>query len=482
MSGKPRQRLTVFLSSLFLIFCFLLNFLFFETFSVGAQEKLKIFPQFSFIDSFSNGESWKNSGAVFSCDLSEEAVFNEFNRNNSSYPLEDWENESAILNYQTLADLIEETSEESTSTSTTTEETSTSTEAEKATSSENFLTPETSAATEKIIKEEPCSSAIIFSGFLFSDNFKENKIKDAKLKLSLGARGEAGDKLIIKYNYQGSWRDIVQLNLENEISNSLNGKYFVYNLPSFEDWQELENLKIKLIYQTENCFKNHYVFLDAVWLEAEVSEEKSITEIVEGEGFSGAVEVIKDEIIFKMDQQKKKFFVKEENNIYFSDNNPDTSLEDQFGVFWRGEYRWNGYNNILQESDLFWIWENAGNSLKGKTELSSCPIGIEYFWEGNKLKSNIFAVNKTEYPIEDLTYKFRIRYPSEFSLNENELLLSNKKNNISFELDSRAENKFLKNFTILFDKNYYSAVDLSIFVGTMESGEYSEAEIILFSK
>jgi len=37
--------------------------------------------------------------------------------------------------------------------------------------------------------------------------------------------------------------------LENEISNNLNGGYFLYALPVFESWEDLNNLKIRFTYQ-----------------------------------------------------------------------------------------------------------------------------------------------------------------------------------------------------------------------------------------
>ena len=80
---------------------------------------------------------------------------------------------------------------------------------------------------------------------------KNSKIKLVQLKLSLAGKGsagppagEAGERLIIDYFYQNVWHNLAKFDLESEISNSLNGGYFVYGLPIFENWDDLNDLRI----------------------------------------------------------------------------------------------------------------------------------------------------------------------------------------------------------------------------------------------
>ena len=55
---------------------------------------------------------------------------------------------------------------------------------------------------------------------------------------------------MIEYQSDGSWQRAGEITFDKEVSNALNGGYFLYALPVFEDWQDLENLKIKFTYST----------------------------------------------------------------------------------------------------------------------------------------------------------------------------------------------------------------------------------------
>ena len=101
----------------------------------------------------------------------------------------------------------------------------------------------------------------------------DTKIKFVHLRLSLAAKGEVGDKLIVDYFYQDIWQNLEIFNLENEISNDLNGGYFLYGLPIFQNEEELKNLKIRFIYLSEvEQTSLAQIFLDGIWLEMETEE------------------------------------------------------------------------------------------------------------------------------------------------------------------------------------------------------------------
>jgi len=155
---------------------------------------------------------------------------------------------------------------EATTTETTTEATTTETVAVPDTASQEKHEP---AVQEKEMRR----SVLILSDFSLPE-IEKAKIKLVQLRMSLAGRGKAGDKLIIDYYYQDLWRGLAEINLEKEISNKLNGGYFLYGLPVFEKWEDLANLEIRFTYlkQQETSDKKQEVYLDAVWLEVEKEE------------------------------------------------------------------------------------------------------------------------------------------------------------------------------------------------------------------
>ncbi len=70
---------------LILVVVFTITFLFFQNFSAKAQEQIKIIPAFFSSYSSVGKAGWQNPEAVFSHDLGQEAVFEEFNIENSAY-------------------------------------------------------------------------------------------------------------------------------------------------------------------------------------------------------------------------------------------------------------------------------------------------------------------------------------------------------------------------------------------------------------
>ncbi|HXK32065.1 MAG TPA: hypothetical protein VJ378_01155, partial [Candidatus Paceibacterota bacterium] len=116
------------------------------------------------------------------------------------------------------------------------------------------------------------SNSLELSNFSVPEDLKGNEINNAQIRMSLAGKGNVGDKLIIDYYSQDSWQNLAEFNLENEISNNLNGGYFLYALPIFENWEDLEELQIKFTYQQKEKSDAQQVFIDAVWLELEYKE------------------------------------------------------------------------------------------------------------------------------------------------------------------------------------------------------------------
>ncbi|MDO8436243.1 MAG: hypothetical protein Q7S82_02560, partial [bacterium] len=188
------------------------------------------------------------------------------------------------------------------------------------TSTEASVTEELPIEVAAEIKEQ--SSVLILSDFSVPEESSKDKIiKNVQLRLSLAGKGEAGDRLIIDYSFQpcppeeqnnfcGDWQNLGEFNLEDEISNALNGGYFLFALPIFENWDDLNNLKVRFTYvgQQVTGDKRQEVYLDAVWLEVEIGEDPAK---------EYSLEMLSDKKDFKVDEapafefkyQKKRNFV-----------------------------------------------------------------------------------------------------------------------------------------------------------------------------
>ena len=203
---------------------------------IKAQGQIKIIPT-----SFSG--DWQNPEAVFIHNLGDLATFEKFNIENSAYPL--------------ITSQIQKTP--------TTKTTSISEEiVPEATTTEGISTEEMATTTKTF------TSVFILSGFYVAEEFKQNKINNVQLRLSLAGKGKVGDKLVIDYYYQDNWQNLAEFNLEKEISNNLNGGYFLFDLPIFEKWSDLDNLRIRF-----TSIGKGQVFLDGVWLEVKYGDRET---------------------------------------------------------------------------------------------------------------------------------------------------------------------------------------------------------------
>jgi hypothetical protein len=131
-----------------------------------------------------------------------------------------------------------------------------------------------------------------FSDFAIPSSFAEptegkgeKKIKNIQLRLSLGfGGGGPEDSLAIEYNtseLEDNWQSLEEFFLNNSNSNASNNGYWLYALPIFENWQDLENLKIRFRYRGFLPAKGS-VYLDAVWLEVDYEEiAKETPKIIE---------------------------------------------------------------------------------------------------------------------------------------------------------------------------------------------------------
>ena len=135
---------------------------------------------------------------------------------------------------------------------------------------------------------EPCESALgcstnsmIFTGFAMPD-FEDGSVLDsAQLRLSLAAqtkenRGDGPQRFLVEYSYDvgtgtKQWATAQVIDIDDEISNSINGGYFLISLDTPPSAAELSNLSIKLSYQG-NVTDLKTAYVEAIWLEVTSGE------------------------------------------------------------------------------------------------------------------------------------------------------------------------------------------------------------------
>jgi hypothetical protein len=72
--------------------------------------------------------------------------------------------------------------------------------------------------------------------------------------------------LEVEYSLGGEWISAGSVLLEGEVSNALNGGYFLFALPRFKHASELENFSVRVLYEGELGYVEQ-IFIDSVWLQ-----------------------------------------------------------------------------------------------------------------------------------------------------------------------------------------------------------------------
>ena len=278
--------------------------------------------------------SWSNQEAALMQDLEPEAGLEEFNTNNSAYPIAEKE-KIEILPTEEISLPVEEISspaEELSSPAENLEELIVPpTEEEIISPSGDLLmylfgikklSASISEDVDNILNTDPLDttessaeqldeqiggfapsfveSVLEFSDFGISEDFVgqngegpasvetsagKKEIKNVQLRLSMAFEGGGPeDSLAIEYNtseLQDNWQSLEEFFLKDSNSNASNNGYWLYALPIFENWEELKNLKIRFRYRGFLPSKGS-VYLDAVWLEVDYKEiEKESPKIIE---------------------------------------------------------------------------------------------------------------------------------------------------------------------------------------------------------
>lgn len=178
----------------------------------------------------------------------------------------------------------------------------------------------------------------------------------------------------------------------------------------------------------------------------------------------------------KGEQKKEKDYLIEFNEEIFTQE-----TEKFLDITWQAEfsYPWKGGEpevQVLREEDLNWTWIKGEKQITGKSSIESCPVILEYFLNENSIHAKVFFENVTDYPVENLVYKFILKYPKDFLLGNQELLLSGQEKTGKLKINSDVLGN---NLTNLYEGNFYSAIEYSLSAGTVKPGESSQTVVNL---
>ncbi|MEX0931679.1 MAG: DUF2341 domain-containing protein [Candidatus Paceibacterota bacterium] len=168
---------------------------------------------------------------------------------------------------------------------------------------------------------EACTTNVLeVSGFgVGGEVFGEGLIDTAQLRISMGSNiahsktNELPLKLEIEYFYNESWFSAGSIVLDEEVSNAINGGYFLYALPFFESWAEFADFKVRIRYDHNKELEGG-VYIDSIWIEAFsgeginkeefglTKEEKKRAEIEKGMKKPKLHSVIKGKPAFEIDE------------------------------------------------------------------------------------------------------------------------------------------------------------------------------------
>ncbi len=94
-------------------------------------------------------------------------------------------------------------------------------------------------------------------------------ITNVQLRLSMAAEPKSTEniaQLLVEYLDENEWREAGSIIINEQVSNALNGGYFLFALPQFTSVKELKDFAVRVSYQGDTDAR---VYLDALWLEVD---------------------------------------------------------------------------------------------------------------------------------------------------------------------------------------------------------------------
>ncbi len=112
---------------------------------------------------------------------------------------------------------------------------------------------------------------VLMSDFALPSLGSGQFITNVQLRISFGAQYESVPELSvpmldIEYRTKDEWVNAGAILMDSEVSNALNGGYFLFALPTLEDVHELEDLEVRAVYRGD-AGGLKALYLDAAWLE-----------------------------------------------------------------------------------------------------------------------------------------------------------------------------------------------------------------------
>lgn len=241
------------------------------------------------------------------------------------------------------------------------------------------------AASSTPIEEEQClencSTHTITLGDFGFPLSEGTEISGAQLRLSLAAlkkeTREHIPELTIRYSTDGGvvWGEAGSIIISDEVSNGINGGYFLFALPEIQDQAMLDNLKIELVYEDDPAVLKE-LFIDSIWLELFTMEPPkdeaptSFLDLMADDGYDEGI-LSGDELVLPTGETVE---------IPFTDNNKNETL-----IIKTDQEEYHGVSEIT----TYFSVTNTGDSEDDFSVQTYFPQGV-----GNVSSLEVFNQNK----------------------------------------------------------------------------------------
>ena len=256
-------------------------------------------------------------------------------------------------------------------------------------------------APESVVQTHLVEHSIVLKDFSLATEQQAGVISNVQLRLSLAAKQLGSrDQLKMFYDTGEGWQDAGNIDIKDETNNGSNNGYFLFALPTFASWEDLQKLQIKLSFVGDVAQSAAEVYVDSAWIEVDYQDSGTGEEIAATQDIStnsedlplDALEPAQD---FELNQ------ISPESNFKTSDN-PD------FNFVFKRKHK--GVKGFVQ--GLFGKLFDEYSGLDIKTELkdsvdnlSDLGVQVDYLANGefkirvNKNKRN-FRPGKYKLAIE----------------------------------------------------------------------------------
>jgi hypothetical protein len=167
--------------------------------------------------------------------------------------------------------------------------------------------PSDSMIEDSALNDMRTSEPIVLKNFGIPQLASGQFITNVQLRMSLGAQVVPRDgmpRLVIEYSLGDVWEETGTVILDSEVSNALNGGYFLFALPTVLNERTLADLMVRIRVEGE-LIEDDKLFIDAAWLEVdtEIFDKELLRERLLPEAFTGLAlptmhEVLSDTLDF----------------------------------------------------------------------------------------------------------------------------------------------------------------------------------------